>query len=770
MAWSFSPSLWIRKPRLIGRFFYAVVPLLAVALLPLASLAAGENPPALVKKIVIEGNKLIETETIRARLQTAEGSPFDPEKVSEDIRSLYSLGYFDDIQVNAAGFEGGLAVTFTLKEKSLITRIDFKGNEEVKTDDLRGKLELKTNAVVNEYDIKVNAERLLAFLREKGYYQAKVDYRLETVSEKETDLIYLITEGESLYVRNIDIQGNHAFTDEEIISAMKTQEKGFFSFVTKSGILVSEQLDDDVLRILSFLYNHGHLKARVENPKIEVDEAGKAIKIIIVINEGPRYRVGELTAPGDDLFKPEEILAVMKTTSGEIFRRDTYAQDLSAVTAMYTDIGYAFCRVDSTTDLDDQKGVVNLHLVIQRGAKVKVGRIGITGNQTTRDNVIRREFVLHEGEYFSSRLLARSRQKIMNLGFFDKVDITTEPRSDDIIDINIAVTERLTGTLSFGVGKSTDQKFGGIVKLSEDNVFGWGHKIQLSADISATMREYNLYYSDPAVWDSAYSLGFRIFNATSEYTQYDKKSTGGTLTIGHDLGEYMRGYLTYRDERDNVTNIAEGSSAYIASQAGKYNTRSSTITITRDARDNFFNPTTGTNTTLKFEYAGGFQGGDNYFTRTELEETVYTPLFWKFVFSVHGEFGYVKGFQAYGVPIYERYFLGGINSVRGYHTRSIGPKDENGDPIGGFTKLQFNVEVVFPLIEEQHIMGLVFFDAGQVYGEHESIQPKDLRTSTGFGIRWLSPIGPLRIEWGYVLDREPTDKHSDWEFTIGTPF
>ncbi len=755
-----------------GLFMKALILLLAAAIL-----GAGPGVPAraetdapLVKKLTIKGNKLIETETIRSRLLSVEGSTFAPERLSEDIRSLYKLGYFDDIQVESEPFEGGLALTFVLKEKPLVTRVEFKGNKEVKTDDLKSKVEIKTNTVVNENEIRLGAERLTAFLHEKGFYRGKVDYRLESTSSDEMTLVYLIDEGEKLYVRDIRILGNEALSDDDIKEVMKTKEKGFFSFFTDSGTLLAQQLEEDVLRIVAFLYNNGYLKARVEDPKIEVDREKRSITITIALHEGIRYKVGRIEAPGDDLYNADKILARMKTRTGQVFQRDVFARDLNDVTGMYTELGYAYCRVDAMTDFDDPAMTVNLRLVVDRGPKVRIGRIHITGNTLTRDNVIRREMYLREGEYFSSRNLAKSRQRILNLGYFDKVEVTTDPRERDVIDINVQVTERLTGLLSFGLGYSSENKFGIVFKLTEENLFGRGYKTQAAIDYASSRQEYSISFFNPAVWDSAFSMGFKVYNQTTDYSQYDRKALGGSLTFGHTLGEYTKGYLTLKNETVNITNVEEGASNIILEQAGKTVTHSTALRLTRDSKDNFFYPTSGSVLTWRSEYAGGFLGGDNWFHKHEAEATFFFPIYKLLVLSLHGEGGVVRGLSGHNVNITERFFMGGIDSVRGFPVRAIGPKDENGDPTGGFTRAIGTVEIIFPILEEQRMSGVFFFDAGQAWDLGEKVDFGTLRTSAGAGIRWFSPIGPFRIEWGFNLAPKPGESRSDWQFSIGTLF
>jgi outer membrane protein insertion porin family len=748
--------------------------LLCLALLLAAGpVLAQESAPAAsaeVRQVVIEGNRRVETETIRARLQTREGAVFDPETVSADIRAIHALGFFEDVTADASGFEGGLAITFRLKEKPLIIGTDFRGNKDVSSEDLRKALDISTQMPLNEVNIKSNVERLLAVLHQKGYYRARVDWRLEPLGENEMNLVFVIAEGEIVKVTSIEIQGNEILSDEEIVDQMETTEKGFFTWLTGSGILESQKLDDDVLRIRSHLYNQGFLKSRVDRPVVTVDPEGNAIRIVIGLSEGPRYTVAAVEVAGDEIRSAEEIRAVMKVRTGSIFNRDLFGADISAITSLYSDLGYAFCRVDPDFLLDDAAATVRLRLSVNPGPKVKVGRITIVGNNATRDNVIRREVVLREGEFFSGRQLSRSRQKINNLGFFDRVDVSTSRRGEDVIDVQIEVTERLTGALTFGFGYSSETKLGGVIKLTEENFFGWGHKVQFSIDYAEKLREYNLYYFNPAIMDSGWSGGARAYDISGDMDQYRRDTLGWSLTVGHTIGEYIKGYLSFKNERVEVSEVDPEASELIRSQEGIFQVRTLSLTFTRDTRDDYFNPTRGTNSRLKVDYQGDFMGGDTSFVRTVVEAAWYHPLFWELVFMLHGEYGQMESLDDQEIPIYERFFLGGINSVRGFGFRGVGPKDENGDPIGGTKELLLNAEVIFPLNREQRVSLVLFFDAGNAFLDGENVSLDSLRTSAGAGLRWFSPIGPFRIEWGFNLDPQPGEKDSDWEFSIGTAF
>ncbi len=723
-----------------------------------------------VKKVLIGGNKLIEEETIRDRIQTEEGTLFDPEIITEDIRSLYRLGFFEDVTVDASGFEGGIAVIFTVKEKPLITRIDFEGNEEIKTQDFQDNIQMRPNTVVDEFENKRIADEVLNFLHEKGFYQAEVSYRLDPLGEDEYALVFVVDEGAKMKISKIEIIGNEVFSDRQIRKQMSTKESSLFTIFGGGDKLKSRLLEEDTLRILAFLYNNGHLQAKVDEPTIDIDREENRITVSVKVFEGPRFHIGELTAEGDEYFSAEEILRAMKSRPGNVFKRDVFAQDILAVTALYTDIGYALCRVDTKTTTGEEETLVNVAMVVNRGPLVTVGRVNITGNTITRDNVIRREVVLREGEIFSSKDLARTRQKIMNLGFFEQVKVTTEQRGADVINVNIDVVEKLTGAFTFGGGYSSEDKFGIMFRLTQDNLFGRGQKITASAEFSQLQTEYNLFFSDPSVFNSPYSAGFRVYNTSNDWDEYDQDSIGGQLIMGRIIGGYIKGSLTFKAEKVNIYNLVEDASWETLQQAGKSTTISTTLRLTRDARDNYFNPSRGSKLIFRGEYAGGFQGGDNNFYKSELDGVFYFPIFWKFVTSFHFDIGQVTGTDGDEVPIQERFYLGGINSIRGYEVRGVGPHDEFGNATGGFTKVVLNAEIIFPLAPSQNLNGVFFIDGGQAYDEGETIDTTLFRYSAGAGIRWLSPMGPIRVEYGYNLNPEEGDPKGQWQFSVGTAF
>lgn len=749
--------------------FLLILPLFLV-LETAPGLAQTSSPPVEIREILIEGNKMVEEATVRARIASREGSFFDAEQITRDVRSIYELGFFEDIRVEAEGLEGGLRITFNLKEKPIIRSIAFEGNDKVKESDLREKLEFAARTIYNPSAVAQAAQQLKAIYREKGYYRIAIETKTEPLAEGEVRLIFIIDEGEKHSIASIRFTGNEAFSDSTLRRAMETKAKSLFSLITGSGKLVDEVLQEDRQRIVNFYQNNGYLEARVGNPEVKVLEDRRKLEIVIPVTEGEQYRLGSLDLVGDTDIPLDVIKEDMESEEGEVFSRATFGRDMFNINQKYTEMGYAYVKVDYSSQMDFERRIIDVTLLVDKGAQVSIGRIVITGNVATRDKVIRRNITFKEGDIFDSSDLRKSRRKIMNLGFFEAVDFIPRPREETVIDIDIELKEKLTGAFSLGLGYSSEDSIAGQLRLSESNLFGRGQNLQAVIEYGTIRKNFSIAFSEPAVFDSRYSFGFRIYDTYREYDEYDWHSRGGKLTLGRSIGEFFRGFLSFGHETVDVTNVDEDASETIKDQEGKSTTNSVQLTMVRDSRDNFFNPTQGNRTVLSGKYAGGFLGGDNYFTKFTAESAQYVPLWWKLVFMLRGRIGTVDGFDGREVPVYERFFVGGINSVRGHELRSIGPEDENGDPTGGFKELIFNTEIIFPLSEAQGLNAVLFFDAGNAWDKGEGIELTDLRSGAGLGIRWLSPMGPFRLEWGWNLDPRDDEPNGDWAFALGAMF
>jgi len=749
-------------------------------------------PAPVIREIVVTGTRMVEEATVRARIGSREGSPYDTEQVSRDVRALFELGSFEDIKVDAEGFEGGMRLTFRVTERPLLNALEIAGNKEVTTEDLREKAALPLTAPYNPVTVAGAVERMRSLYREKGFYQVAVRTAIEPAGEGRVRLKAVIDEGAKYRLVTISLNGAKALPEDELLGEMKTEPWTIFSWLTSSGKLQQEVLQEDRQRIVSYYQDRGFLEVKVGEPEITVDDTAKSVRVLIPLTEGLQYRLGTMTQQGDDFLSLAEIQRIIGLKEGEIFRRSAFAQGVFEMNQRYASRGFAFVKLDYATKLDPATRTIDVTFLIERGSEARFGRISVSGNVSTRDKIVRRELTFSEGDLFNSLALRRSRQKVTNLGFFDAVEIVPRPRGDNVIDIDIEVKERLTGAITFGVGYSSEDKLTGQVRISESNLFGRGHSLALTLEKSPVRTNYSLSFTEPSVLDSRWSAGFSIYNSMREYDEYHRKSVGGSVTFGRSLGEYVRSYVRFKRETVTVSDLKDGVSSYIAEQEGEKTTDSLRVTLVRDSRDNFMNPTRGHRTSIAGEYAGGFLGGDNYFTKYELEHSTYVPLFAKLVGMIHGEYGKVQSFgtiqsvdesgapqfsengeavrEPRQVPIYEKFFLGGILSMRGFPYRGVGPVDVNGEPKGGFQQLYFNAEIIIPVAPAQGFNLVVFYDTGNAWDAGESVKLADFRQSAGAGIRWMSPIGPFRLEWGYILDRREGEPKSDWAFMIGNFF
>jgi outer membrane protein insertion porin family len=613
-------------------------------------------------------------------------------------------------------------------------------------------------------------ERVRALYREKGYYQVVVRTTAEPAGEGQVQLRAVIEEGEKYRVVEIRLRGAKAVPEKVLLDEMKTSTWSIFSWISGSGKLQHDLLQEDRQRIASYYQDHGYLEVRVGEPEITVDDTAKSVRVAIPVTEGLQFHLGTMALQGDDLVPLEEIKALIGLREGDIFRRSAFAKGLSGVNQRYSSRGYAFVKVDYATRLNPETRVIDVTFIVERGPEARIGRVTVTGNVTTRDKVIRRALTFSEGDIFNSDALRRSRQKVMNLGFFESVDLAPHPREGSVIDVDIEVKEKLTGAISFGLGYSTEDKITGQLRVSETNLLGRGQSLNLILEKSPVRANYSITFSEPALFDSRWSLGFSVYNMEREYDEYDRKSIGGKLTVGRLVFEYARASVTATHETVTVSNVDADAGIYLKSQEGEATTNSLGLLVVRDSRDNYMNPTRGNRTTISGEYAGGIFGGDNYFTKFELEHSIYIPLFAGLVGMIHGAYGQIEGFDDHLPPVYEKFYLGGILTLRGFPYRSVGPKDINGEATGGTEQLYFNTEIIVPIAPEQGFSFVVFYDTGNAWDFRGDVSLTDLRQSAGAGIRWMSPMGPFRLEWGYILDRQEGEPQSDWSFMIGNFF
>ncbi|MBS1126175.1 MAG: outer membrane protein [Nitrospirae bacterium] len=720
-----------------------------------------------VNSIEIKGLKRIEEGAVKAKLSQKIGEPVSQEKTNEDIKLIYKMGYFDDVKVEIESFEGGVKLFYIIKEKPTITRVEFQGNKELDDAKLKEKLTITPGSIADTVLIQDNATIIGKIYEEDGYWLSNIVPVVKKISDDEVSLTYQIDEGTKVKVRNILFEGNRNISSKKIKKVMDTKEWWLFSFVTSSGYYKKDQMTKDIEKIKNLYFDNGYIKVMAAEPEITLDKQKKGMTINIRISEGDLYKLTSMNFAGNKAFDNETIQKKIKLVPNTVFRKSLLEKDMRSISDLYSENGYALVSVMPDLSPDDSNKTVAVTLHIEEGDKYRIGRIEISGNTKTRDKVIRREIRLAEGDTFDSSKLRRSYERINNLQFFETVDMVPKPKYEEkVVDLDVKVKEKPTGFLSVGGGYSSADGFIGTVDLTQGNLFGRGQYIKVKAELGGKSSYYELSFRDPYFLDSPYAFSTGLYNTDREYIEYDKKATGFYLGLGKSLAEYWRADVSYNFENAEIYNIDTDASIVIQEQKGTNTTSSITPSLVRDSRDNYLDPSRGSRNSATFTFAG--LGGSNKFIKGLLDSAWYFPL-GETTIMLRGRFGYASGIFGKTLPLYENFYVGGLYTVRGLGFGDAGPKDPNtDDAIGGNTELVFNTEYIFPLYPEMKLKGVVFFDAGKAYEDFQNFG--SLRYTTGLGFRWLSPMGPIRLEWGYNIKQESGESASKFEFAFGSVF
>lgn len=734
-----------------------------------------------VTAITVEGNHRIEAETIKATLKTRVGSTYNPSALREDIKALFSLGYFSSVVVDGEESPTGMALFFRVAEKPLIRDIKVSGNDEINLEKIQEAITVKKGSFLDLIAVRESVKKIQDQYIDKGYYLAVVEYSLKPVGQNETILEYAIKEGKKVRVRRISFIGNRTFGADVLTKAMETSEAGWFSWITDSGTFKEATLERDVSQITMHYYNHGYIQVQVMTPQVALSPDKRWIYITIPLEEGQQFFIGHIDVEGDLIFDKEDLLKEVKSREGEVFNRSQVQEDIFHITDRYADAGYAFANITPLTRFEEAQRRVDLTFSIQKGKLVYVNTIDITGNTKTRDKVIRRELKIGEGKLLRGADLRLSRQKVYATGFFEDANFATSPVKEgreEKVNISIKVKEGQTGSLSAGAGFSSIDKFLFTIQASLGNFLGLGQRLSLSFQLSAIRQIYSLSYFVPYFLDSPWSFGVDVFQMETMYQDYTRRSLGGNLRWGYRIGDFTQAFLNYRYEDVGFSSVRGVTSSFITPGV----TSAVGGSLVRDTKDHPWETTRGNVETLSVEGGGKATGGDFNFMKADASGTVFIPAFWKFVLMMNARAGYGMGFGGKPLPFAERYFVGGINSVRGYYYRSLGPRVRilsiDGDPtsptdafvLGGNKMIVFNSEIVFPIIEQAKIKGVLFYDAGNAFAEDEQYSLDGLRQGWGFGFRWFTPIAPFRFEWGFPIRPQAGELPVVFEFSIGTFF
>ena len=738
----------------------------------------------IIEKIQIAGNLRIAEDVILPNIKTKEGDIFDLKKLNEDLKSIYKMGYFENVELKIDEGTKGIIVTFEVKENPSVKEIVFKGNKKIKTEDLSKIVEVKEGQIVTPKELDKALETIKMYYEQSGYLGTQVSVETEKAPPAQIKLIFNIKEGEKKYIKQIQFIGNKAFSDKDLKSYLSISEKTVFSPAKKitqyiRAFIRPEPFAEPGVYNIAFLYrdlgrietaykNKGYIDVRVGDPIVEEEPDGVIIKI--PIEEGPQYKVGKVKI-NQDLFPEEKIYKKIQTSPGKIFSLKTLKEDESILIYLFSDYGYAYTKVNTKVDKDPKNKLVNITFDIDKGSVVYIGRIDIEGNTKTRDKVIRREFKIAEGWPYSASRIEESERRLRRLGYFEEVKIDKEKGAkEEELNLKVKVKEMLTGSFAIGGGYSSYDKFVIMGDITERNFLGKGQRVTLSARLGARTTRYILHFFDPYFRDSRYSMGWSLYNYELQYDDFTKDSVGGSIRFGYSFTSELSAYIGYRYDDTQLEDLSENVAQIILESKDIHVTSALQLGLIYDSRNRYFLPTKGWYHKIETEYAGEHLGGDSNFLKFEGQHQVYFPIF-KLTGHINLGYGYITEGGAKKVPVFERYFLGGISSVRGFKYGDISPKDpETGDKIGGTRMFYLQTEAIFPLIKNINLNGVIFLDMGNVWDLKTGFQSSDLRKSIGFGLRWLSPFGPLRIEWGYNIDKKPDEDSSNFNFQIGGEF
>ncbi|HEX9401211.1 MAG TPA: outer membrane protein assembly factor BamA [Anaeromyxobacter sp.] len=790
------------------RLPHSALGLLAALALALAPVPALAQPT--VGDVRIEGNRRVEPEAIRNAITERKGAAYDPKKVQADVRALMKLGFFSDVTVEREGPSDAPVLVYRVVERPALREWRAEGNTELSKKDLEETVTIKAGQLLDPAAVQKDVKKIQEKYVEKGYFLAEVSSRTEERPDNQVDVVFVVNEQAKVQVKEVRFIGNAHVPADDLHKVMQTHEGSLLSFLSDAGTYREEALQRDLQAVQALYLDRGYVTVKVGTPAVALSPDRRLIYVTIPVEEGEQYTIGKVSFDGQLLDQEPKLRRILRTKSGATFSRADVAADLFAVGDVYKDLGHAYANVSPLTATDAEKRIVDLTFDVQPGKVVSFERIEIVGNEKTRDKVIRRELRIFEGERFNGSAMRTSRQRVNALGFFETAEITTKPgTTDDKIVATVQVKERPTGTFQLGMGFSSYENFILTGQISQQNFFGWGQTLSLQIQWSKIRQLGQIQFVEPAFLDTRWTFAFDLYMTEGIYTTFTRRSVGGSLTWGYELSglarwwsfakrlEDMRLFATYTNERVDVT--ASQLETTARSQFNSGTTSSVRLSLQWDKRDNRLFPSNGFFLALSGEAAPPelaprelFGNRVNLFTRYSFDGRYYHPIWRGLVARAKLTLGLIRDWDAdHPVPISELFYVGGINSVRGYRYLSISPLRPNASSsapdsptrevaTGGDKQAIVNFELEFPVFGEAGIKGVFFSDLGNSFAKGQYSDPAvtlSLYKSVGFGLRWFSPIGPLRFEWGFPLNRRRDritgnyiDEPFDFQFTIGNFF
>jgi len=731
-----------------------------------------------VTDIRVEGLERISPGTVFNYLPIKVGDTVDTNDTVNAVKTLFKTGFFSDVRME----RDGTVLVVYVKERAAISSIKITGNKDLETDKLLEGLKdigLAEGRVFDRSLLDKVEQELRRQYFSRGKYAVKIETTITPLERNRVGILIDISEGEAARIKQINIVGNHTFTDKELRKGFTLDTPSFLSFITKNDQYSKQKLSADLEILRSYYLDRGYLNFNILSTQVSITPDKKDIYITINISEGNQFRIKEVTLSGELVLKPEELFPLVKINPDDVFSRKRVTEAVDRISAKLGDQGYAFANVNTVPDVNESERLVNLAFIVDPGKRVYVRRVNVKGNITTRDEVLRREMRQMEAGWFSAEKVERSRTRLQKLGFFEDVNVETPavPGTTDQVDVNYSVTETSSGNITAGAGYSQTSGILFNASVSQDNFLGSGKRVSFAFNNSKVTTVYSFYYTDPYYTINGVSRGFGLFYKKTDADQanissYTTDTYGANVNYGIPINEFDTIRVSPEFENLKLKETSESPNEvidFVDRHGNDYNTVKLTGSWAHDTRNKALFADDGGLQSLSVETAVPGSGLQYY--KLGYDQRRYVPLTKDLTLSMHAQLGYGDGYGDYdNLPFFENYFAGGVRSVRGFEDNTLGPKDSKGNPIGGSLQVVGGAEILFPIpfVEGTKSFRLgTFFDIGNVYSDVSNFDATELRYSVGVSSLWISPLGPLAISLGIPLNDKSGDNVQNFQFTVG---
>lgn len=736
--------------------------------------------PFVVRDIRVEGIQRIEAGTVFSYLPVKVGETMTDEKAAAAIKALFATGFFKDVRLEVQRD----VLIVMVEERPSVSQIDFIGNKEFDKEALTKGLRETGLAEGRSFDKALLDQAEQEIKRQylaRGRYGASVVTTVTPLERNRVGVSFSINEGDVTKIHEVNVIGNKAFKEKDLLQLFVLQTPGWLTWYTKNDQYSKQKLSGDLETLRSHYLNNGYLEFNIDSTQVSITPDKKDIYITINITEGEKYTVSDVKIGGDMLLPEPELRAMIQLKPGDTFSRQKLTESTKKITDRLGNEGYAFANANAVPELDKTAKRVGLTIMIDPGRRVYVRRINISGNTRSRDEVVRREMRQLEGAYYDSDKIQKSKQRLDRLGYFTEVDVETPAvtGTSDQVDVNFKVKERPTGAITIGAGFSSSEKLILSGSITQQNIFGSGKHISANLSTSKINRNIGVSYTDPYYTVDGVSRGFDVYNRRTDASllglgYYTTNTLGGGVRYGIPLTEVDN--LGFGLAAENTRLGVDSTSPlryqdFVKIFGNNNNSIPASITWTRDQRDSALMPTSGM--LIRASMETGLPGGTLKYYKLTDQVQWYYPISRTYTLMLNGEIGAANGMGGKPLPFYKNLYAGGVTSVRGYDAYSLGPRDANDAILGGNKRIVGNAEVVFPMPgtgTDRSMRLSVFLDAGQAFGADEKIRLSDLRYSTGLSFIWVSPLGPIRLSWGQPLNAKASDKIQHLQFQLGQVF